>query len=207
MHSFTRNTNSSRQTITQIFLSLIAGIQFAIWFCFGGHQTWIHSISFANAALKQRRCQHVFFGRRNSIDSSLFLNVFFLITVKCLFNWNFISKQSMKEEFRFFLSCFCCHFTQPTATGVCMFFFRCFHCFVSFSRYFFSLSLFCVFSFLFFFLRIFCFRSRWHCWHRYQRMFSEHYTKIDKRNGLSENVFVNWNRKLLQTKCDHFNCH
>lgn len=132
---------------------------------------------------------------------------FLLITVKCLFNWNFISKQSMKEEFRFFLSCFCCHFTQPTATGVCMFFFRCFHCFVSFSRYFFSLSLFCVFSFLFFFLRIFCFRSRWHCWHRYQRMFSEHYTKIDKRNGLSENVFVNWNRKLLQTKCDHFNCH
>lgn len=27
---------------------------------------------------------------------------FFLITVKCLFNWNFISKQSVKEEFRFF---------------------------------------------------------------------------------------------------------
>lgn len=102
MHSFTRNTNSSRQTITQIFLSLIAGIQFAIWFRFGGHRTWIHSIPFENAALKQRRCQHVFFGRRNSIDSSLFLNVFFLITVKCLFNWNFISKQSVKEEFRFF---------------------------------------------------------------------------------------------------------
>lgn len=144
-------------------LSLIAGIYFAIRFRFGGHWTWFHFIwkgSFGEVTSLTRLF-------RPSNFNGFFL--LFFITVKCLFNWNFISEQSLEEKFRvfalllllFYLTDWCVYVFFPLFSLFCFFF----------PLFFLSLS------FVFFrscsFLRIFCFRSRWHCWRRYQRMFSE----------------------------------